>query len=809
MDPSRYTWDPVNSSKSTQVDAFEASTAGFRPAAIDVVVERSRLALGGEGAGQHHLNSAGSALPSAATLGAVVDHLTLEAEVGGYEAATAVRDRLGAVYVAAAGLIGAAADDIALVESATVGWRRAVDAMRLGPGARVLATRTTYVSSALQLLELERAGVAVEVIADDPSGHTDLEALESALRAPATLLVATHVPTSSGRVEPVAEIGRLANAAAVPYLLDATQSIGQLPLDVGAVGCDALVTTGRKFLRAPRGTGFLYVSPAFRERLRPAAPDVRGAQWSGEHEFELAESARRFETWEAAHGLRLGLGVALAETRATGVEAIAAHVTALGESLRARLAEEVEGIRIADPEQAPCGIVTFVRAGEDPQRTQETLARAGCHTVVVPASHGLWDLAPRGLAGVVRASFHVYNGEDDVEAVVAALRGPGAATRSVRTAVPAAAAAESFDAVVAGAGVHGRSAAWQLARRGGSVLLLERGRLGHREGSSHGPTRMIRRAYPAAAWDGLVDLAYRGWAELESAASASLLTTTGGLYAHPAGVGSGLRGPGCEPVDFDAARRIAPALELGEDFEIVHDPTAGVLDAAGAMAALLDLGRAAGVEVRDSSPLIAWSEDEDGVVVETPRGAVRADRLVLCPGPWTGALVPELAALLRVVRIVNIELRPADLAAVAPPALGVFSIDVPDVGLLYGIPAVDGRGLKVGLDDGPPEDPGATPPPVSAAEAAELVELVRRFVPAGEGPISEAIACRYTMAPRNRFAVGPLPGSPRVLLGAACSGHGFKFAPAIGAALADLALGTARPDLDFIAPAALAATGQV
>jgi glycine/D-amino acid oxidase-like deaminating enzyme len=317
---------------------------------------------------------------------------------------------------------------------------------------------------------------------------------------------------------------------------------------------------------------------------------------------------------------------------------------------------------------------------------------------------------------------------------------------------------------------------------------------------------MIRRAYPSEVWDGLVDLAYDGWAELEEAAGRSLFTTTGGIYAHPAGTGGGLRGPGCEAVDAATARRIAPALELGEDFEIVHDPSAGVLDASGTMAALLELGRGAGVEVRDATPLLSWTEADDGVLIETPRGAIRAECLVLCPGPWTGALVPELGKALRVTRIVNVELAGEDRAAVAPPNLGVFSVEVPDVGLLYGIPAVNGRGLKVGLDDGPPEDIESPPPPVSAAEAEKLLELVRRFIPSGAGPVAEGIACRYTMAPRNRFAVGPLPGEPRILLGAACSGHGFKFAPAIGAALADLASGAERPDLEFITPAALATT---
>jgi selenocysteine lyase/cysteine desulfurase/glycine/D-amino acid oxidase-like deaminating enzyme len=806
MDPSRYTSDPLRSSESPQTD-FPPVGGGL--GAIDVAAERARTALGAEGVAAHHLNSAGSALPSGTTLSTVIDHLVLEAEIGGYEAGALARPRLESVYDAAGALIGVDGRDIALVESATVGWRRAVDAMRLGPGDRVLATRTTYVSSALQLLELERVGVTVEIVPDVPEeGGPDLEALESMLGEPSALVAATHVPTSSGRVDPVAAIGALTQAAGVPYLLDATQSVGQLPVDVRAIGCDALVTTGRKFLRAPRGTGFLYVSPGLLDRLRPSAPDVRGAQWSGEHEFELADSARRFETWEAAHALRLGLGVALAEAQAIGIEKIAGHVSGLSALLRARLVEEIPGARIADPPGSASGIVTFVIDGEEPQVTQDRLKRAGCDTVVVPASHGLWELGPRGLPGVVRASFHVYNGEDDIEAVIDALApssssilaGGAAPAPAALAGAPSSRGVERVDVVVAGAGIHGRATAWNLARRGKSVLLLERGRIGHVEGSSHGATRMIRRAYPSAVWDDLVDRAYEGWAELIEASGAPLMTTTGGLYAHPATAEGGLRGPGTEAVDAARAREIFPALEFGDDFAVVHDPAAGVLDASGAMATLLDLGRGAGVEVRDATPLLSWTEDDDGVLIETPRGAIGAGHLVLCPGPWTGAVVPELADVLRVTRICNVELDPPDPAAVAPPWLGVFSVEVPDVGLLYGIPAMNGRGLKVGLDDGPEEDISTPPPPVSEAEAEKLVDLVRRFIPSGVGPVTEGIACRYTMAPRNRFAVGPLPGRSRVFVAAPCSGHGFKFAPAIGIAMADLVTGVDRPDLDFIAP---------
>ncbi len=771
---------------------------------IDVAAERART-HGAPAAfrGAHHLNSAGAALPSVATVSAIVEHLELEARIGGYEAAAAVVPRLEAVYATAADLLGASASEIALVENASVGWSRFVAALHLGPGDRVLASRSTYVNSALALLELEHRGVHLEILPNDAAGHVDLGALAAALERPAALVVATHVPTSSGMVEPVAAIGALTRAAGVPYLLDATQSVGQLEIDVAAFGCDALVSTGRKFLRAPRGTGLLYVESGLCERLRPLAPDVRAARWTADHAFEVSAGARRFETWEAAHALRLGMGVALTEARALGVERIGAHVTALSALLRERLLAAVPTVQLADPGEPASGIVTFVRSDEAPGETLQRLAARGCHLVTVPDHHGFWDLAPKGLAAVVRASFHVYNDADDVEALVSAVAGrPPAPGSQVAFDGFASRPRESADVVVVGAGIHGVSAAWELARRGVDVILLEQFRAGHRLGSSHGVSRMIRRAYPSAIWDGLVDRAYRSWAVVEAAAGVPLLTTTGGLFAHPV-QDAGLRGPGCELLSARDAEAMFGALALGDEFAALHDPAAGVIDAAGALAAIRELAVAAGARVLEASPALAIDDDGDGVTVSTPTGTIRAAKVVVAAGPWVGDLVPDLAPAFRVERIVNVHLRAADLAAVSPPALGVFSVQIPGVGLLYGIPAIGGHGLKVGLDDGPPDDPSRRPPPVSTAEIERLREQVRRFLPVGDGPLEAALACRYTRTANNRFAVGPLPDRPHVILAAACSGHGFKFGPALGEAVADLATGVDRPDLAFLDPAAL------
>ncbi|MBT2227861.1 FAD-dependent oxidoreductase [Nonomuraea sp. NEAU-A123] len=751
----------------------------------------------------HHFNAAGAALPSAATLAAVIDHLNLEARVGGYEAAEAARERTERVYDLAAALLGAEPGDIALVESATVAWQRAVSALRLGPGDRILASASSYVSSALHLLELRGSrGVRVEVLPADGSGRVDLDALERALRTPAALVTVAHVPTSSGLVEPVAEVGALAAAAGVPVLLDATQSAGQLPVAVGPPGCDIVVATGRKFLRGPRGTGLLYVSPRMREVMRPSAPDVRGARWVADQSFDLAHDARRYETWEAAHALRLGLGVALAEALELGVDRIQERIGRLADRLRRGL-ESLPGVRLADPPGAGCGIVTFVREGQEPAQTARELRAARFHLVSVPAAHGQWDLGRRGLPAVVRASAHVYNNEDDVDALLTHLAPAHPRRRTARAGGFAGTGGARADVIVVGAGVHGSSAAWQLARRGAHVIHLDRFPAGHVEGSSHGRTRMIRRAYPSPVWDEFVDRAYDAWADLERDAGRTLVTTVGGLFARPATAPGGLRGPGCQAVDPDRAAGLFPGLALGPEFTAVHDPAAGVIDAAGALRCLAELGRAYGVDQRFGCSAQGWQADGDGVTVETDGGTVRADRLVVCAGPWTAELLPEFAGLLRVVRIVNVHIGASRPELLSPPRLGPFAVDVPDVGLMYGIPAFGGSGVKIGLDHGPADDLGAPRRAVTSDERETLLALARRFLPAADGQVEEEISCRYTMAPGNRFAVGALPGRPQVLVAAACSGHGFKFGPAIGAALADLAMGTERPDLAFLAPAAM------
>ncbi len=302
---------------------------------MEIDVERVRRDTPGR-AGRAHFNNAGASLTPRPVTEAVIRHLRLDAELGGYEAATAEHDRLEAVYDSAAGLIGADRAEIALMENATCAFNAILYALPLEPGGRILTGRAEYTSNYMAYLHLaDRLDLKIDVVPDDTYGALDVGALENLLADDVRLIALTHVPTSGGLVNPAAEVGRVARAAGVPYLLDACQSVGQMPIDVGAIGCDFLSTTGRKFLRGPRGTGFLYVRRAWADRLHPAMVDLGGADWTRRDAYTLKPGARRFETWEASHALRLGLGAAIDYARDLGLDAIWARVRTLADLIRA------------------------------------------------------------------------------------------------------------------------------------------------------------------------------------------------------------------------------------------------------------------------------------------------------------------------------------------------------------------------------------------------------------------------------------------------------------------------------------------
>jgi selenocysteine lyase/cysteine desulfurase len=378
-----------------------------------------------------HLNNAGAALMPAPVLAAMAGHLQREAEIGGYEAAGEQAARLDGVYDSVSRLVGAARDEIALVENATVAWQMAfyslMQSLDLRPGARILTARAEYAANYVAFLQVaQRRGLVIEVIPDDAGGALDPAALAAMIDDRVALIAITWLPTNGGLVNPAAEVGRIARAHGIPYLLDACQAVGQMPVDVAALGCDMLSATGRKFLRGPRGSGFLYVRRDWLRRIEPVVIDHFAAPWTAPGRYSLRDDARRFETWENNYAARLGLGVAVDYALAIGLEPIAARCRALGGRLRDGLAG-IPGARLHDLGRDPGAIVSFTLEGQPADAVKAAMARQGINITTSSPSSTLLDAEARGLPVLIRASPHYYNSEAEIDRLLEALRRPMAA----------------------------------------------------------------------------------------------------------------------------------------------------------------------------------------------------------------------------------------------------------------------------------------------------------------------------------------------------------------------------------------------
>jgi selenocysteine lyase/cysteine desulfurase len=372
-----------------------------------------------------HLNNAGAALMPRAVVDAIRHHLDLETRIGGYEAAAEQEGAIARCYDAVAALCGTGAENIAFTSSATAAFVQAISAHSFQRGDVLITSRLDYTSYQIQYLSLaERYGLKVLHAPDLPEGGIDPDGVRSLLRDHPTcrFVSVSWIPTHAGTIQDVAAVGAACEAAGVPFHVDACQAVGQLPIDLATLRCDYLSATGRKFLRGPRGTGFLYVSDrALARGARPLFIDMRGAVWSSPDSFAPATGARRFEEWEFAYALLLGLGEAARYASAAGVESCGLRAGALASRVRKGLAS-MDGVTVLDRGRQLSAIVTASFAGSDGGEITTALAKRGINVVATRQWFGLLDFGPRGVTSGVRISPHYYNTTEEVDALLAALR---------------------------------------------------------------------------------------------------------------------------------------------------------------------------------------------------------------------------------------------------------------------------------------------------------------------------------------------------------------------------------------------------
>lgn len=370
-----------------------------------------------------HLNHAGSSLPAQTVLDAQIGHLQREAVIGGYEAAAEAADRCTATGASIARLIGARPSEIARFGSAAEAWMAAFWSIPMAAGQRIIVHDHEYGANAIAFIHAAKTrGVVIDRVPSDDHGQVSVEALAERLQVAddVALVSLTHVPTNGGLVNPAAAIGRLARAADVPFLVDACQSVGQLDVDVDEIGCDFLTATGRKYLRGPRGTGFLYARTSILDRVTPSQPDHHGASWSSTDDYTLADGAQRFEYWEFSHAGWLGLGAAVDVALDLGLDRIELTVAERANQLRTMLTDL--GLTVYDEGVQRCGIVTTASPNIASADLRAALSIRSINASTTFAGSSRYDVERRNLPDMLRLSVHCITTVSELERAAAALR---------------------------------------------------------------------------------------------------------------------------------------------------------------------------------------------------------------------------------------------------------------------------------------------------------------------------------------------------------------------------------------------------
>ncbi|WP_294317903.1 aminotransferase class V-fold PLP-dependent enzyme [uncultured Chryseobacterium sp.] len=381
-------------------------------------INKIRKDTRGLGDGKIFLNNAGSSLMPDIVTDAVVDYLKLEEHSGGYDVANMNADLLEEFYGESAKLINAKPANMAFMTSATEAYSKALSSIIFREGDVIITTADDYISNQITFISLQKkVGVKVIRMKNLPDHELDLEDLGRLIREHQPKLIAvTHIPTNSGLIQNVEAVGKICREHGILYVVDACQSVGQMVVDVEKIGCDFLTATGRKFLRGPRGTGFLYVSDRILEQdCAPLLLDMRGADWTEYNDYELFKTAKRFEHWEMSYASMLGLKYAIGYANTVGMDAIEKYNQSLSRKLRENLKES--GFSVWDLGNRLSSIVTFSGPDGDLENIQKVLKENNVYFSVAYKNSALIDFTNKNINGIVRLSPHYFNTIEEIERV--------------------------------------------------------------------------------------------------------------------------------------------------------------------------------------------------------------------------------------------------------------------------------------------------------------------------------------------------------------------------------------------------------
>ena len=371
-----------------------------------------------------HLNNAGASLMPKKVADAIHRYIDLESTIGGYEIAEMMKAEIEDFYKVSADFLNCKPENIAYTGSATDSYGRALSSIPFKSGDVILTTDNDYISNFIAFISLKkRFGVELVRVKNTEIGEVDLEDFDQKIKKYSPKLVAvTHIPTNSGLIQPVEEVAGLLKNKEIIYLVDACQSLGQIPVDVQKIGCDFLSGTTRKFMRGPRGAGILYASDKVLDLgLEPTILDMKGATWTAAEEYQSVQTARKFEFYEIPYALLLSSKEAIQYILSIGIENIAQRNQVLCKSRKEKLSE-IPHLRLLDKGSKTGSIITFHIPGKSPETIKQKLRDKKINISLGFRGNALIDFSEKGVDWAIRASPHYYNTEDELSRFVEELK---------------------------------------------------------------------------------------------------------------------------------------------------------------------------------------------------------------------------------------------------------------------------------------------------------------------------------------------------------------------------------------------------